>query len=149
MIARARRHFVHYIIRRMTTAQHSLLLFRPDVLLRLEGLFELVLVGVAYQHIYPGRWGFFALLFLAPDLSLLPYLHSQGKFSAALYNSAHNYVLPLALGLGAWRWGWPLGGRLALIWIAHIGFDRVLRFGLKFPGEFKLTHIQACASPAK
>jgi len=133
----------------MTNVQRSLLLFRPDVLLRLEGLFELVLVGVAYQHIYPGRWGLFALLFLAPDLSLLGYLRSQGRFAASLYNFAHNYGLPVALGLSAWRWGWPPAGQLALIWIAHIAFDRLLGFGLKFPGEFKLTHIQACAFPAK
>jgi len=133
----------------MSAAEPSFPLFRPDVLLHLEGLLWLAVSCAGYQHLYPGRWGFFALLFLAPDLSLLPYLHSQGKFSAALYNSAHNYVLPLALGLGAWRWGSLVAGQLALIWIAHIGFDRVLGFGLKFPGEFKLTHIQACASPAK
>jgi hypothetical protein len=41
---------------------------------------------VAYQHVYPGHWGIFALLFLLPDLSLLGYLHSAGKISAAFYN---------------------------------------------------------------
>ena len=133
----------------MTDAQPSFRLFRPDLLLRLEGLFWLAASWIAYQRLYPGRWGLFALLFLAPDLSLLAYLRSQGRVAAALYNSAHNYVLPLALGLSAWRWGWPLAGQLALIWVAHIGFDRAVGYGLKFPGQFKLTHIQVCASPAK
>jgi Domain of unknown function (DUF4260) len=133
----------------MKDAEPPISLFRPDVLLRLEGLFWLAVSCIAYQHFYSGRWGFFALLFLAPDLALLPYLLSQGRFAAALYNSAHNYVLPLALGLGAWWRGWPVAGQLALIWIAHIGLDRAIGFGLKFSSGFKPTHIQACASPAK
>jgi len=133
----------------MSDVERSFDVFRPDVLLRLEGLLWLAASCIAYQHIYQGRWEFFALLFLAPDLSLLAYLRSQGRFTAALYNSPHKYVLPLALGLGAWRWGSLLAGQLALIWVAHIGFDRALGYGLKFPGQFKLTHIQACASPAK
>jgi len=30
----------------------------------------------------------------------------------------------------------------ALIWLAHIGFDRALGFGLKYPTHFKDTHLQ-------
>jgi hypothetical protein len=30
---------------------------------------------------------------------------------------------------------------LSLIWIAHIGFDRMLGFGLKYPTVFKDTHL--------
>jgi hypothetical protein len=30
---------------------------------------------------------------------------------------------------------------LALIWFAHIGFDRLLGFGLKYPTRFKDTHL--------
>jgi hypothetical protein len=122
---------------------------RPDVLLRLEALLTLAVVDIAYQHFYPGRWGVFALLFLVPDLSLLGFMLSRGRLAAAIYNLAHNCVLPLALGLSAWHWGWRLGGQLALIWVAHIAFDRVLGYGLKFPGEFKFTHIQASASPVR
>jgi Domain of unknown function (DUF4260) len=31
---------------------------------------------------------------------------------------------------------------IALIWTAHIGFDRLLGFGLKYPTHFKDTHLQ-------
>jgi hypothetical protein len=31
---------------------------------------------------------------------------------------------------------------LSLIWFAHIGFDRVMGFGLKYPTVFKDTHLQ-------
>ena len=39
---------------------------------------------------------------------------------------------------------------IALIWIAHIGFDRLLSYGLKCPTQFKDTHlnpIRHLASP--
>ncbi len=88
----------------------------------------------------------FALLFLVPDLSLLGYLRSAGKSSATVYNLVHSYVLPLALGLLAWKQGLPLAGQLALIWLSHISFDRCLGFGLKFPGIFRFTHIQSSAT---
>jgi len=81
-----------------------------------------------------------------PDLSLLAYLRSRGRAAAAIYNSVHNYVLPLALGFAAWQWNSPLSGKLALIWLAHISMDRALGFGLKFPGDFKFTHLQSCTS---
>jgi hypothetical protein len=130
----------------MNASDGSFYLTRPDVLLRLEGLFSLVVGCVVYQRIYPGHWGIFALLFLVPDVSLLGYLRSAGRGSAAFYNAVHNYVLPLALGLFAWNRGSLLAGELALIWMSHISFDRCLGYGLKFPGVFRYTHIQSSAS---
>lgn len=130
----------------MTTSKDSIYVTRPDVLLRLEGLLTLVAECVAYQRIYAGHWGLFALLFLVPDLSLLGYLRSAGKSSAAVYNLVHSYVPPLALGLLAWKQRSPLAGGVALIWLAHISFDRCIGYGLKFPGVFGYTHIQSSAT---
>jgi hypothetical protein len=118
---------------------------RPDVLLRLEALAELVVICVAYQHLNPGKWGMFALFFLAPDVSLLGYALPNKRVAAAFYNVLHCSVLPLALGLFAWAYTRPLAGELALIWLAHISFDRLVGYGLKFPSEFKRTHIQTSA----
>ena len=132
----------------MTDApQGSFYLTRPDVLLRLEAVLALVVECTAYQRVYPGQWGMFTLMFLVPDLSLLGYLHSAGKGAAAFYNLVHSYMLPLALGLLAWKQGLPIAGQLALIWLAHISFDRLLGFGLKFPGIFRYTHIQGAIEP--
>jgi hypothetical protein len=130
----------------MPAENNSLYLTRPDLLLRLEGLVALIVGCLAYQRVYPGHWGMFALLFLAPDVALLTYLRPAGKGSAAFYNVVHSYVLPLALGLFAWKQGWPLAGELALIWMSHISFDRCLGYGLKFPGLFRYTHIQSSAT---
>lgn len=30
---------------------------------------------------------------------------------------------------------------LCLIWLAHIGMDRMLGYGLKYPTDFKDTHL--------
>jgi len=32
--------------------------------------------------------------------------------------------------------------QLALIWLVHIGADRLLGYGLKYPTAFKDTHLQ-------
>ncbi len=119
---------------------------RPDVLLRAEGLVELIAACTAYQHFFPHHWGLFALLFLAPDISLLPYMRGTSMAAAAFYNVLHCFVLPLALGWFAWQQGSMVSGRIALIWMAHISFDRCLGYGLKFPLDFRHTHIQRAAA---
>jgi hypothetical protein len=129
----------------MNASSGSIYVTRPDVLLRLEALLALVVGCIAYQYLYPHHWGLFALLFLVPDISLLGYLRPASKTSAAFYNLVHCYVLPFALGLLAWERGGVLGGQLALIWMAHISFDRCLGYGLKFPESFRYTHIQRSA----
>ena len=111
----------------------------PRALLRLEGLAVAVAAILAYRHLDAG-WGTFALLILAPDLSLLSYLAGPGV-GAALYNAAHSYLLPALLagiGLALGR-QWPAA--VALIWVAHIGIDRALGYGLKYPRGFGLTHL--------
>jgi hypothetical protein len=120
------------------------MLARPDHILRIEAAFVLAASLLAYFIALHGHWGFFALLILAPDLSLLGYAAKNHLRSAAmLYNCAHNYALPALLALVAWEGHSPLSAQIASIWIAHIGLDRLLGFGLKYPEAFKPTHIQS------
>jgi hypothetical protein len=107
--------------------------------LRLEGLAVLAASALAYRHL-DASWVRFAVLFLAPDLSMLGYLAGP-RAGAALYNAAHSYVGPLVAltaALGASR---PELVALGLIWTAHIGFDRMLGYGLKLPTGFQDTHL--------
>jgi|SRR5277367_2180442 len=111
----------------------------PRPLLHLEGaaVFALSLLAYHWSH---GSWPLFAVLFLVPDVSLLGYL-ADARWGAITYNALHTYVGPLALG------GYSVGTHhpgmflLALIWSAHIGMDRMLGFGLKYPTRFKDTHL--------
>jgi Domain of unknown function (DUF4260) len=114
----------------------------PTVLLQLQGWILLVLSCALYQHLVPHHWLLFAALFLLPDLSLLGYATGPTRLAALLYNAAHSYTLPLILGFASYAAAWHLGIPIALIWCAHIAFDRGLGYGLKFAEGFKPTHIQ-------
>jgi hypothetical protein len=109
------------------------------LLLRLEGLALLALTAGAYFWL-GGPWWLFLVLFLAPDLSFLGYLAGPAV-GAAAYNAAHSTVGPIALlALGVLA-ALPLAVSLALIWAAHVGFDRALGYGLKYSTAFGHTHL--------
>lgn len=108
-------------------------------LLRLEGLGVFAVAIVVYwQQGY--SWPLFAALILAPDLVMLAYLAGP-RAGALFYNLAHTYVVPLALVAIGYLGVAPLAIAAGLIWIAHIGMDRALGFGLKFPGSFSDSHL--------
>ncbi|ADV82123.1 DUF4260 domain-containing protein [Terriglobus saanensis] len=106
-------------------------------LLRLEGL-AVLLGSVFFFKVRHGNWGIFALLFFAPDLSFVLYAIDR-KLATASYNAAHSYLLPVALlCVGVLH---PAVMPYALIWTAHIGFDRALGYGLKYKTGFGDTHL--------
>ncbi len=122
------------------------MLARPDRILRIEGGVILVVSVLGYFIVLHGHWGLFALLILAPDVSLLGYAaKSHTRFAAMLYNLVHSYASPAILGLAGWKLDSAICVQVAAIWIAHIGMDRVLGFGLKYPEAFKPTHLQTVA----
>ena len=112
----------------------------PGRFLRLEGLAVLAASLVLYFDSGFG-WLLLVLLVLAPDLSMLGYLGSRA-LGAATYDVVHTYALPVALGTVGVIAGAELATQLALIWTAHIGMDRALGYGLKYPSGFKDTHLQ-------
>jgi hypothetical protein len=108
-------------------------------LLRLEGLAALAAAVSAYAFI-GGSWPLFALLLLAPDLAMFGYRFGPGV-GAAAYNAVHVYLAPAALGAAGLALGAPTLQALTLIWIAHIGLDRALGYGLKYATGFGETHL--------
>jgi hypothetical protein len=110
----------------------------PKLLLKLEGLAVFVVCLVFYARGRDG-WMLFVALFLAPDLSILGYLVGPGA-GASAYNTAHTYVVAAALTLLG-VFAWPPLVPVSLIWAAHIGLDRALGFGLKYPSAFADTHL--------
>jgi hypothetical protein len=120
------------------------MLDKPGFLLRAEG-FAVLTVSFAAYHQLNGSWVLFFLLFLWPDLLMLGYL-VNARVGAALYNLVHNEVGPLSLGAAAVFENWHNALLFAIIWMAHIGLDRMLGYGLKYPTFFKDTHLQRVVS---
>jgi hypothetical protein len=113
---------------------------RPVVLLRIEA-FIVFIAAVAIYRYTGGLWLHFALLFFVPDISI-PFYWLRRDLGCALYNLAHTYTWPLALLLLTVVGNAPLWVRpYALIWIAHIAWDRQFAFGLKLADNFWETHL--------
>lgn len=111
----------------------------PNLLLRSEGLAVLIAACVAYRELGES-WGKFAALFLAPDLLMLGYLLGK-KVGAGIYNTGHTYTAPFLLWVLVYSLHRPGLFAFCLIWTAHIGFDRLLGYGLKYSSGFKDTHL--------
>ena len=109
------------------------------LLLHIEGLAVLALSIYFYFHL-GFSWVAFAVFLFAPDLSALGYLKSI-KVCSIVYNLFHTYTMPIIIMIG----GLLLHGdnflMIGLIWIAHIGMDRMLGYGLKYPTKFHDTHL--------
>ena len=93
-----------------------------------------------YFHLDYG-WVLLVVLALAPDLAAVGYL-AGNRVGAAAYNAAHTYVGPVVLATAGVLGDIDTATRLSLIWLVHIGGDRLLGYGLKYPTAFKDTHLQ-------
>lgn len=109
------------------------------LLLRLEALVLMVAALVFYIRL-GASWQMFAILFLVPDLSIAAYL-ANPKLGAEIYNAAHTTIGPIAVTSIGIVTGWNGLAAAGLIWAAHVGFDRALGFGLKYPTAFGDTHL--------
>lgn len=124
----------------LSGSSHQRLFSLPALLLRLEGMVVFLGAVGIYIHLhYDGL--LFAILLFTPDLGMLGYL-ANPRLGSHTYNIVHTYIIPAALL--ALSVALPEASGLtpvALIWLAHIGLDRVLGYGLKYPTTFKDTHL--------
>ena len=112
----------------------------PRTLLHAEGVVVAAAAVTLYFHLdFP--WWLLVVLALARDLSILGYLGGPAT-GAVAYDVAHTYVAPVALGTIGVLAGGDFAVQLALIWVTHIGVDRALGYGLKYPAGFRDTHLQ-------
>jgi Domain of unknown function (DUF4260) len=110
------------------------------LLLRLEGLLVAAVTAILYART-GASWWLFAALWLAPDLSMLGYLTGRPCWGARIYNAFHTYLLPGLLALAALALHVRGALPFALIWINHIGVDRLMGYGLKYSDGFGFTHL--------
>jgi hypothetical protein len=121
----------------------------PLLLLRLEAAALLTTTLLSFHHLKPFSWLTFAGLLLLPDVGMAGYV-ANTRVGAALYNCLHT-TTPAMLMLGAALvrgQGGVMGGNggkgvagVALVWLAHIGMDRMLGYGLKYGTGFGCTHL--------
>jgi len=108
-------------------------------LLRIEGLTLFVGMTLLYG-VWGGSWWIYAILFFVPDLSFLGYLAGP-RVGALAYNAMHTYMPSLILAVFGFALALPLTLSIAMIWMAHIGIDRALRFGRKYDAGSGFTHL--------
>ncbi len=107
--------------------------------LRVEGLAVVVASLTAFWQLDGNWWWFFGLL-LWPDLAFFAYIRNP-NFGARVYNIFHSYSGPLLLGLiGIWTSQSAIV-LFAIIWMSHIGVDRLAGYGLKYPSSPDVTHL--------
>jgi hypothetical protein len=111
----------------------------PRRWLRLEAAVVVVAALVAFSTLHQSWWLVPAGILL-PDVMMAGYLAGT-RIGAATYNLAHATLLPVSLvGLG-WSQHTPLVAAIGLIWLAHVGLDRLMGYGLKYHDHFQRTHL--------
>lgn len=117
----------------------------PRSFLRVEGLIAFAVAVGSYYTLGGPLWLFLALA-LAPDLAMVGYLAGV-RVGSHVYNVAHTYSLPVALGAGGLWVDARLPVLVALVWAGHIGMDRFVGYGLKFDSGFEDTHLSVQPVP--
>src|ERR1700730_18411826 len=109
------------------------------ILLRLEGLTLFAGMTLLYA-VWGGYWWVYGVVCLVPDLSFAAYLAGP-RVGAIVYNAAHTYMAPMSLMTAGFALASPLTLSIAMVWLAHIGIDRALGYGLKYSAGFTFTHL--------
>lgn len=114
--------------------------FLNKILLHIEGL-AVLFISVYFYAQSEFSWLLFIILLFTPDFAMLGYVFDK-QVGAIVYNIFHSYTLPI----GVVFLGVLLSNQtmlaVGLIWGAHIGMDRMVGYGLKYPTNFKDTHFQ-------
>lgn len=106
-------------------------------IIRIEN-FLVFLAAILIYYYFNLSWKTFFITFFIPDVGMLGYFFNK-KIGAFTYNLTHNFILPIILGI-LFHSNFLLLS-LSVIWISHVGFDRMLGFGLKSAEGFFITHL--------
>jgi hypothetical protein len=115
------------------------------MLLKLEEFLLFVLALFLFSNLNYG-WGWYALLFFAPDLSMLGYVVNP-RLGAWTYNLIHHKGLTVALYVFGYMLAVPWLMFAGTIILGHSSLDRVFGYGLKYPDAFQHTHLGRIGQP--
>lgn len=93
----------------------------------------------AFVYLKQSFW-VLAGLFLVPDQCLAFYFIGPRQ-GALIYNMCHSTIGPWILAIYGVLAGEMFAQMIASVWLVHIGFDRAIGYGLKYPGDFRDTHL--------
>jgi hypothetical protein len=111
----------------------------PRRWLRVEGATLVAGSLIAYSTT-DQAWWLVPLTLLIPDLTMIGYLGGT-RLGSHLYNVGHTTPVPaLIVAIGWWQ-DRSLVVALGLVWLAHIGLDRLIGYGLKYDDHFQHTHL--------
>jgi hypothetical protein len=111
----------------------------PRRWLRVEGA-ALVAGSLITYSTTDRAWWLVPLTLLLPDLTMVGYLRGA-HIGSYLYNLGHSIPLPAAIVAIGWWQDKSLVVALGLVWLAHIGLDRLFGYGLKYDDHFQHTHL--------
>lgn len=107
--------------------------------LKLEEFGQFTLSILLFSHL-DYAWWIFPTLILLPDLSMIGYAFNT-KVGAFTYNLFHHKLL----AIGIFATGFWLGNSAVeltgIILFGHAAMDRIFGYGLKYPDDFKHTHL--------
>ncbi|ETW08078.1 hypothetical protein H310_02443 [Aphanomyces invadans] len=130
----------------VASAPHARGLVR--ILLQMEGAALMVACIVAYYHLQ-GNWWVFVAGFFAGDLLSVGYAFGPAV-GCVVYNTSHTLVGPTVAATLFFLWTehtWL--AYVACIWGAHLGWERSLGYGLRYPDGFTSTHITVDQDPVE
>ncbi len=112
----------------------------PEMPLRIESAMLLCATIVAYAWTRQSWW-LFGALFLAPDIGILAY-SANPRVGAICCNAMHTSICAILLDGAGYLSASPVALSLAMIWLAHVGFDWMLGYGPKYATGFSDTHLR-------
>jgi hypothetical protein len=116
-------------------------------LLKIEELFLFGLAIFLFSGLDYG-WVWYAILFFAPDLSMLGYL-ANPRLGAWTYNLVHHKGVSVVLYVLGYLLSVPWLMFAGTILLGHSSLDRVLGYGLKYPDAFQDTHLGVIGNTKK
>lgn len=106
---------------------------------RIEAIFLLV-ASIYFYYFFDFNFLWFAILLFSIDVFMAGYLVNK-RVGAYVYNFGHSLLVPATLFIFGALLSNPVLIALGLIWLAHIGLDRTLGYGLKHEAGFDHTHL--------
>ena len=103
-----------------------------------EGL--LFILSIYLFSLLTFSWWWFPALILLPDLGMLGYLINN-KTGAFTYNLFHHKGIAIVIFLAGIYFHNEILQLTGIIIFGHASLDRLFGYGLKYPDNFKHTHL--------